>query len=220
MPTSRPTARALAVTGALLAVTAVPTATSGDADAQAPRPARPAPLTLDRAPAAATPIDAVAARELVQRLHDGARRARERRALRGPQRRLRLSDDGRAIVPADAPAAVRRLLRAANRINRTPYVWGGGHGSWESAGYDCSGSVGYVLHAAGVLDRFVTSGDLATYGRPGRGRWVTVYAHGGHTYLMVAGLRFDTIAHKSTGSRWSREPWTTDGYTVRHPAGL
>jgi hypothetical protein len=134
--------------------------------------------------------------------------------------RARITSSGRATAPAGAPLAVRRLIRAGNRIARTPYVWGGGHGSWSAAGYDCSGSVGYALHGARLLRQAVTSGALTSFGRSGRGRWVTIYANGGHVYLTVAGLRFDTSARDETGSRWTRTTRSTAGYTVRHPAGL
>lgn len=133
---------------------------------------------------------------------------------------LRITARGIAKTPANAPWQVRRMIAAANRISHTPYVWGGGHGNWDAAGYDCSGSVGYVLHAAGLLDTATTSGALTTYGQAGKGRWVTVYANGGHTYMVIAGVRYDTSAAKVTGTRWSRELVSGAGYTVRHPAGL
>ena len=139
---------------------------------------------------------------------------------RTPQHRLRITAAGKALVPGNAPWRVRRLVRAANRINRTPYVWGGGHGSWHAGGYDCSGSVSFVLHAAGVLGTPLASGGLASYGRPGKGRWVTIYANGGHAYVVVAGRRFDTTAFKSEGTRWSRSLRDNGGYTIRHPPGL
>ena len=139
---------------------------------------------------------------------------------RRPLRRLRLSAHQRAYVPKGAPARVQRLIRAANRIARKPYVWGGGHGTWRAAGYDCSGSVGYALHGAGLLNRAVTSGDLAAYGRSGKGRWITIYANGGHAYMMVAGVRYDTSARSSAGSRWTSALRGSGGYVARHPAGL
>jgi len=220
---SRPRARALAAACAATtsAIVALPATTSGEPLPAALQPgaigpAGPLPPPLQPKPAAA-PLTAEALQDLIDRSRRRALRARETRA---PQRRLRLSADGRAIVPDGAPRTIRRLIKAANRIAHKPYVWGGGHGSWQAAGYDCSGSVGYVLHAAGVLDHAVTSGDLASYGRPGRGRWVTVYANGGHTYMVVAGVRFDTTAYKHGGSRWARDARGGAGYVVRHPAGL
>ena len=135
-------------------------------------------------------------------------------------RHARLSAHGRAIAPDGAPLRIRRLIRAANHITFTPYVWGGGHGSFQASGYDCSGSVSYALHGAGVLGTPEASGALSAYGRPGPGRWVTIYANGGHVYMTVAGLRFDTSAHGVSGSRWTRELRGGEGYVVRHPAGL
>ena len=135
-------------------------------------------------------------------------------------RRARITATGRAIAPAGAPLAVKRIIRAGNRIAHTPYVWGGGHGSWSASGYDCSGSVGYALHGARLISQAVTSGALTTFGRSGPGRWVTIYANGGHVYMTVAGLRFDTSARDDTGSRWTRAERSPAGYTVRHPAGL
>ena len=118
------------------------------------------------------------------------------------------------------PRAVVKAERAADRIARKPYVWGGGHVGFQSAGYDCSGSVSYVLHAAGVLSAPLASGGLAGFGLPGRGRYITIYANGGHAWMTIRGRRFDPIALKQTGSRWSRAAASAAGYTVRHPAGL
>lgn len=122
--------------------------------------------------------------------------------------------------PAPPPRAVARAERAADRIARRPYVYGGGHGGFLSRGYDCSGSVSYVLHAAGVLSAPLASGGLAGFGLPGRGRYITVYANGGHAWMTIRGRRFDTIALKQTGSRLTRRMASAVGYTVRHPAGL
>ncbi len=136
-------------------------------------------------------------------------------------RRAKLTKHGRAIAPAGAPPAVRRIIRAGNRIARKPYLWGGGHGSWVAAGYDCSGSVSYALRGGGLLRKAMASGGLMSYGRPGKGKWVTVYAHGGHVYMVVAGLRFDTTAFKQGGSRWTRDlRGGGGGFVVRHPRGL
>jgi cell wall-associated NlpC family hydrolase len=132
--------------------------------------------------------------------------------------RARLTKRGHAIAPANAPWQVRRIIRAANRIARTPYVFGGGHGSFFSRGYDCSGSVSFALHGAHLLSKPMTSGSLTGYGHRGRGKWVTIYAHGGHTYMVVAGLRFDT----SSGgrSRWTKHTRSRRGFVARHPSGL
>jgi hypothetical protein len=135
-------------------------------------------------------------------------------------RHARLTKRGRAIAPAGAPKAVRRIIRAGNRIAHKPYLWGGGHGTWQAAGYDCSGSVSYALHGAKLLDRAEASGGLTGFGKAGKGRWVTIYANGGHTYLVVAGLRFDTTAFKQGGSRWTRDLRGGSGFVLRHPRGL
>ena len=99
---------------------------------------------------------------------------------------------GHAIAPPGAPLAVKRAIAAANQIDGRPYVWGGGHASFLSRGYDCSGAVGYVLHAAGLLDQTMVSGQLAYWGESGLGRWITVYANDEHVFMVIAGLRFDT----------------------------
>jgi cell wall-associated NlpC family hydrolase len=127
---------------------------------------------------------------------------------------------GQAVAPADAPEAVRLAIAAANHIRRKPYVWGGGHGSFTARGYDCSGSVSYVLHAAGVLSFPEVSGALAHWGVQGEGKWITVYANAGHAFMIIAGLRFDTSGAGATGPRWRAEPRWLRGFHRRHPAGL
>jgi cell wall-associated NlpC family hydrolase len=132
-----------------------------------------------------------------------------------------LGSDGLAIAPESAPQEVKDAIAAANRIAGKPYKYGGGHGRWEDSGYDCSGAMSYTLHGAGLLNRALTSGDFARWGESGAGEWITIYAHGGHGYLVIAGLRFDTGWNNAgKGPRWSDEMRPDDGYTVRHPAGL
>jgi hypothetical protein len=132
-----------------------------------------------------------------------------------------LGPDGRAVAPASAPQEVKDAIAAANRIVGKPYKYGGGHGRWEDSGYDCSGAMSYALHGAGLLNRPLTSGDFMRWGRAGKGSWITIYAHGGHGFLVIAGLRFDTGWNNAgKGPRWSEEMRPTDGYTVRHPSGL
>jgi cell wall-associated NlpC family hydrolase len=132
--------------------------------------------------------------------------------------------DRRAVPPPGAPAEVREAIEAANRIADRPYVWGGGHLSWDSRGYDCSGAVGYALHGAGMLDSTMVSGQLEYWGEGGVGRWISVYANRRHIYMVVAGLRFDTRdgITARTGPRWHtdmpRDP--SRFFTARHPAGL
>ena len=131
-----------------------------------------------------------------------------------------LADRRTAMAPAGAPPAVVKAVAAANRITRKPYKWGGGHGRWRDPGYDCSGAVSYVLHAAGLLDAARDSTGLMSYGARGRGRWMTIYAHGGHAYMEIAGLRFDTSGRGERGPRWRLEPRDPRGFAKRHPAGL
>jgi hypothetical protein len=131
-----------------------------------------------------------------------------------------LGPDGLASAPRSAPPAVKAAIAAANSIATTPYVWGGGHGSWYSYGYDCSGAVSFALYGAGLLDTPLTSGALESYGEPGPGRWITIYANATHTYMVVAGLRWDTVGDESgTGPRWHAEPPYPEGFVVRHPVG-
>jgi Putative peptidoglycan binding domain len=132
-----------------------------------------------------------------------------------------LGSDGLAVAPASAPPEVKGAIEAANRIVGKPYKYGGGHGRWEDSGYDCSGAMSYALHGAGLLNRQLTSGDFMSWGRAGKGSWITVYAHGGHGFLVIAGLRFDTgYNNAGKGPRWSEQMRPTDGYTVRHPRGF
>jgi hypothetical protein len=132
-----------------------------------------------------------------------------------------LGADGCAVAPASAPPAVQGAIEAANRIVGKPYKYGGGHGRWEDSGYDCSGAMSYALHGAGLLNRQLTSGDFMSWGRRGKGAWITVYANSGHGFLKIAGLRFDTGWNNAgKGPRWSEQMRPTDGYTVRHPAGF
>lgn len=113
-----------------------------------------------------------------------------------------------------------RVIAAANRIATAPYKYGGGHGTYHDSGYDCSGSVSYALHGGGLLRTPLDSSGFMSYGRPGPGRHITIYAHAGHAYMTIDGRRFDTSARRGTGSRWTRTPRSSSGYVVRHPPGL
>jgi peptidoglycan hydrolase-like protein with peptidoglycan-binding domain len=124
------------------------------------------------------------------------------------------------VVPTGPPSQIGQAVAAGNRIARLPYIWGGGHGSFDAAGYDCSGSVSYVLHAIGRLSVPEDSGQLMSYGAPGPGRWITIYANAGHAYMTIGHMRFDTSAQWIAGSRWTSEARPSDGYVVRHPLGL
>jgi cell wall-associated NlpC family hydrolase len=134
-----------------------------------------------------------------------------------------LAPDGLAVAPIGAPAAVQAVIAAGNQIARLPYRYGGGHMTYEDTAYDCSGSISYVFAAAHLLERTVVSGDLEHWGQPGPGKWITVFANAGHTFMYVAGLRFDTVALSETGSRWSDRPADEPDlktFSVRHPPGL
>jgi hypothetical protein len=128
---------------------------------------------------------------------------------------------GVAHAPAGAPRAVKAAIAAGNRIQGKPYVWGGGHAKWEARGYDCSGTVSYVLHAGGLLSSPLVSGAFAhSFGLRGKGRWITVYANGGHAFAFIAGLRLDTSGTGGKGPRWRVDPRGTQGFVARHPRGL
>jgi hypothetical protein len=128
--------------------------------------------------------------------------------------------NGIALPPLEAPEEVKQIIEAGNIIARSPYVWGGGHGKWLDKGYDCSGSVSFALAAAGLLEGPMASGPLMSWGEPGKGKWVTIYTHSGHVFMVVAGIRFDTSGQRVTGSRWQNAMRDTSGFVARHPAGL
>jgi cell wall-associated NlpC family hydrolase len=134
--------------------------------------------------------------------------------------RARLNSDGTASAPAGAPAVVQEIIAAGNEIAKKPYVYGGGHGHWNDTGYDCSGSVSYALHGAGLLQTARDSTGFESFGDTGPGQWVTIYANAGHAYMIVAGLRFDTSGRSQSGSRWQTARRSSSGYVVRHPQGL
>jgi hypothetical protein len=117
-------------------------------------------------------------------------------------------------------STVRRVVAAADRIAGKPYRYGGGHARWEDSGYDCSGSVSYALHGAGLLSSPLTSGGFMRYGAPGPGRRITIYASPSHVYMVVDGRRFDTTGRSESGSRWQASDRSSAGYVVRHPPGL
>jgi hypothetical protein len=127
----------------------------------------------------------------------------------------------KAIAPPGAPPAVKQVIAAANRIRSTPYVWGGGHARWWDRGYDCSGSVSYALHGGDLLEAPLVSGSFTTWGAPGPGSWITIYANRKHVYAVIAGLRWDTGGDVpgTTGPRWHAEPPYPKGFVIRHPVG-
>jgi hypothetical protein len=136
---------------------------------------------------------------------------------------------GVAYAPSLAPIQVQRAIWAGDKIDHDPYIWGGGHADFVSKGYDCSGSVSYVLHAAGLLSSPETSGSLESWGWGGRGRWITVYTNVGHAFVEIAGIRFDTApegpaaprgTYPGSGPRW-RPLWNdTSGFEARHYEGF
>jgi hypothetical protein len=129
----------------------------------------------------------------------------------------------RAIAPPSAPPSVKAMIAAANRIRHRPYRWGGGHRQWNSRGYDCSGSVSYVLHAGGLLDWPLDSTGFMRYGKGGGGQWVRIYASHEHVFAVIAGLRWDTsyiTDGDRTGPGWSEEMRPTGGFRLRHPLGI
>jgi cell wall-associated NlpC family hydrolase len=147
-----------------------------------------------------------------------------------PTGTTQINADGTGTAPTNAPPAVQAMVTAANQIIDTSYCVGGGHGHWQSSCYDCSGTVSYVLHAAGLLSSSEDSSGLESYGAAGPGRWVTIYSDPSHVFIVIAGRAFDTANYggpnipSGTGPRWRHNPLgnLADGgnYVVRHPPGL
>jgi peptidoglycan hydrolase-like protein with peptidoglycan-binding domain len=137
-----------------------------------------------------------------------------------PTGQATVNPDGTATAPPDAPPVVQAIIAAGNAIATKPYRYGGGHGNCDDTGYDCSGSVSYALHGAGLLDVSRDSTGFESFGDEGPGQWVTIYANSGHAYMVVAGLRFDTSGRSKAGTRWQAEQRSGSGYMVRHPTGL
>jgi septal ring factor EnvC (AmiA/AmiB activator) len=135
-----------------------------------------------------------------------------------PGESAQVINESEASAPTAAPQAVVDAISAANSIAMTPYIWGGGHGSFESSGYDCSGAVSFALHGGGFLESPLDSTGLETWGEAGAGKWITVYANAEHAWMVIAGIAFDTVG--GPGPRW-HDPWvdSPEGFIVRHPAG-
>ncbi|HEY1355411.1 MAG TPA: hypothetical protein VGF09_03770 [Solirubrobacterales bacterium] len=128
---------------------------------------------------------------------------------------------GIALAPPSAPARIKAAISAANEIVGRPYIWGGGHASWYSPGYDCSGAVSFMLGGGGFLEAPLDSTALESWGAPGPGRWITVYANAGHAYAVIAGLRWDTVGDAAgTGPRWHAALPYPEGFVIRHPPGF
>lgn len=134
-----------------------------------------------------------------------------------------LTPQGLAVAPASAPPAVKEIIAAANKIAFKPYIYGGGHATWNDSGYDCSGSTSYALRGAGLISSPEDSTEFESYGSPGLGHWVTLWANSGHVYMQIAGLWYDTAAQSSSNhdDRWSRSRISpAGGFVERHPTGL
>jgi peptidoglycan hydrolase CwlO-like protein len=133
---------------------------------------------------------------------------------------IAIDTGGMVQPPAGAPPAIGEVIAAGNAIATLPYIYGGGHASFHADGYDCSGSVSYALAAAGLVSSPMVSGDFESWGDPGPGRWITVYANADHVWMTVAGWRFDTVALAASGTRWARGGGEFSGFVGRHPQGL
>jgi peptidoglycan hydrolase-like protein with peptidoglycan-binding domain len=134
--------------------------------------------------------------------------------------RVGAGEAGSSSSTGDDSSVVARVIAAGEEIATRPYVWGGGHGSFISDGYDCSGSVSYALHGAGLLSSPEDSTGLESFGEAGPGRDITIYANADHAFMVVDGKRFDTVALAETGNRWTDSMTSTAGFVARHPAGL
>lgn len=133
---------------------------------------------------------------------------------------------GLAYAPSYAPLVVQEAIWAGDRIRHKPYIYAGGHGTWNSPGYDCSGTVSYVLHAAGLLQTSMDSGEFMGWGGSGAGQWITIYTNPGHAFIEIAGIRLDTSSEGDpnpplgTGPRWRPLLTDTSGFVARHPIGF
>ena len=191
------------------------------------------PFTFNREPASASPIQVAyyvphtQRAEPIERNDDdsetrtpGFDLTDSHPMVRGNRAVLR---GGIAYAPSNAPDSVKHAIWAVNTICRRPYVWGGGHGSFHDYGYDCSGTVSFALHYAGLLNQPIPSSDFLRYGERGRGRWFTIYSRHGHVFAMIAGLRLDTTDLRyggDVGPRWHLDGRDTWGFEARHPVGL
>jgi hypothetical protein len=164
------------------------------------------------------PSDAEVRRELAQM---NAALNAQRQAQQAPQGGGSIGGNGAFTPPPGIPAIVARIIAGGNAIADFPYVFGGGHASFVDSAYDCSGSVSYALAAGGLLSAPITSGQLMSWGVAGPGKWITVYANAGHTYMYVDGMRFDTSFRSGVfGSRWQPAQRTNVGFVARHWPGL
>jgi cell wall-associated NlpC family hydrolase len=195
----------------------------------------PAPATV-RHPRATAPVkagaNAVAAGALsdaevrrdLQETETAQKRAaseRQRNTLKPVPGGQSIGGDGTIPIPTNVPETVQKVVAGANEIADFPYVFGGGHGSFVDHAYDCSGSVSYALAAAGLLSAPETSGELESWGKPGPGRYITVFANAGHTYMYVDGILYDTAGRSGVyASRWLVGSTDNSGFVARHWPGL
>ncbi|MGH2912232.1 MAG: hypothetical protein ACRDJ3_07120 [Solirubrobacteraceae bacterium] len=171
--------------------------------------------------AAGAASDAQIRKELGEEEHAKAQeRAAQHRVLTPVAGGFSVGGDGTIPIPQNVPEAVQRVIAGGNAIADFPYIWGGGHASFVANGYDCSGSVSYALAAGGLLNAPLVSGDLASWGAPGPGKWITIYANDGHTFMNIDGMWFDTAGRSGPyASRWLVSTPPLVGYAVRHPPG-
>ncbi|MGC2374758.1 MAG: hypothetical protein WA484_12875, partial [Solirubrobacteraceae bacterium] len=176
----------------------------------------------EAAVAAGAASDAQIRKELGEEARAKAQeRAAQRRVLTPLAGGFSVGGNGTIPIPTDVPEAVQRVIAGGNAIADFPYIWGGGHASFVANGYDCSGSVSYALAAGGLLSTPLVSGDLASWGEAGPGRWITIYANAGHTFMDVDGMWFDTAGRSGPyASRWLVSTPPLGGYAVRHPIEL
>jgi cell wall-associated NlpC family hydrolase len=194
----------------------------------------PAPASVHHA-AAATPhkageaiVAAGAQSDAEVRAELAQMQAVERSAKQAQRRTLTPVPGGRSIggggalpIPANVPEVIQKVIAGANEITDFPYVFGGGHASFVDNAYDCSGSVSYALAAGGLLSAPLTSGDLEKWGAPGPGRYITVFANAGHTYMYVDGILYDTAGRSGVyASRWQVGAVDNSGFVARHWPGL
>lgn len=150
-----------------------------------------------------------------------AKLAKQQRNQFASGEKTELGTDGQAKAPLGAPDAVKQVIAAGNQIANYPYIWGGGHGSFQARGYDCSGSVSYALKGANLVNEPMVSGAYMNYGEPGPGKWITIYSNAGHVFMFVGGLRYDTSFRDGPyGTRWNADKRSLAGFTVTHPPGL
>lgn len=235
MTTMRRQPASLALAAAAAAAVAVPLSGCGSADpvaGAAPPPAS-APQAVDKLrprPRAIDPTAGVPAGSsgVVQQRDASLPQPRSDEEIRAELAKsgipagdgAGLTAEGLAVAPLGAPPVVQAVIAAGNQIARLPYRYGGGHATWIDTAYDCSASISFAFAAAGMISSPMVSGQLAQWGEAGPGRWITIYAHGGHAFMEVAGLRFDTSGLRATGSRWQTASRSTGGFAVRHPPGL